>query len=233
MSHAARAQAFYASFPQQLERVRQLYQEHASERALEALLDARHTLQRAAAYLPAHDIQSYEAAWSDVHRELSQPTRTFRFAAPHDPVASLPREAPTTAPAPTYRTHDIIHVSDNAVLAHLDACIIHTNLAGSVLLEACTRCAVIGTVGQCRLTRSSHMLVCVDTPTPVTLEQCDAILMGSRSDMEPAETCAAPAVQDFDDVFDEQHHYTLLDPEYAARLRPHLQNPSALASMLR
>ena len=45
MSHAARAQAFYASFPQQLERVRQLYQEHASERALEALLDARHTLQ--------------------------------------------------------------------------------------------------------------------------------------------------------------------------------------------
>lgn len=70
-------------------------------------------------------------------------------------------------------------------------------------------------------------------PTPVTLEQCDAILIGRRSDMEPAETCAAPAVQDFDDVFDEQHHYTYLDPEYAARLRPHLQHPSALASMLR
>lgn len=51
--------------------------------------------------------------------------------------------------------------------------------------------------------------------------------------MEPVETCAAPAVQDFDDVFDEQLHYTHLDPEYAARLRSHLQNPKALASMLR
>ena len=118
MSHAARAQAFYASFPQQLERVRQLHREHAQESALEALLDARHTLQRAAAYLPAHDIQSYEAAWSDVHRELSQPTRTFRFAAHHDHAASIPREAPTTAPAPTYRTHDIINVSDNAAVSY-------------------------------------------------------------------------------------------------------------------
>lgn len=233
MSHATRAQTFYASFPQQLERVRQLHQEHASERALEALLDARHTLQRAAAYLPPHDIQSYEAAWSDVHRELSRPTHTFQFAAHQGNAEAFPREEPTSAPAPTYRTHDIINVSDNAVLAHLDACIIHTHLAGSVLLEACTRCSVVGSVGQCRLTRSSHMLVCVDTPTPVTLEQCDAILIGRRSDMEPAETCTAPAVQDFDDVFDEQLHYTRLDPEYAARLRPYLQNPSALASMLR
>lgn len=233
MSHATRAQAFYASFPQQLERVRQLYQEHATEHALEALLDARHTLQRAAAYLPAHDIQSYEAAWSDVHRELSRPSHTFRFAAHQDDVEVLPREAPTTAPPPTHRTHDIINVSDNAVLAHLDACIIHTHLARSILLEACTRCTVVGSVGQCRLTRSSHMLVCVDTPTPVTLEQCDAIMIGRRSDMEPVETCAAPAVQDFDDVFDEQLHYTHLDPEYAARLRSHLQNPKALASMLR
>ena len=132
------------------------------ERALRALLDARHELQAAVSFLPPHDIQSYENAWGELHRELSRPSRSFRFqghqkheetsdASTAAKVMEPANEAMITAhPSPgvssssttvRLRTKEVINMPPSTAavyLVHLDTCFIHMGdeqVPGSVFLD--------------------------------------------------------------------------------------------------
>lgn len=233
MTRTHRAQAFYEVFPRRLDGVRERLKLGETESARDALLDARKALQAAAPDLSSHDIQMYEAAWSQVHRELTRPTHTFRFVRDD---TSRKEQCETRLPSapipdPSFERHRIIHtpLGEGVVLHHLDACVIYIGeVHGSVLLESCTACLVVGSAQQCRFTQCSHMAVCVDTPTPLSLEKCHHIFVGCLADMQAHKERCAVSVQDFDDILGEGVNYNKLDASMRAQLQPAQTDPTLL-----
>jgi len=253
--------------------VRDCIQNGDRECALRALLDARHELQAAVSFLPPHDIQSYENAWGELHRELSRPSRSFRFqvgqkheetsdAGTAVKVMESTNGAMITAhPSPDVsssstavrlRTKEVINMQPSTAavyLVHLDTCFIHMGdeqVPGSVFLDGCKCCVVTGSAGQCRLSNSSNIVVCIDTHTPITLEGCRSIWIARPGTLQrrnsPASSACTysdvrapsvmPSVQDFDDIFHEQLHHTPLPVGIAADLVRHWDEPCALPSIL-
>lgn len=236
--------------------IRELSAQGNVERAVACLLHARESLQLEAPYLPTHDRQRYEGEMSALQHALPQPRRTFRFhrtpatsteSAPAAPTAGSsgaanPPDTPAPPPPPppggalSGRRHEVLTLpaSGHAVHARdLDACMLNVgDVQGSVFLEACTRCVVVGTAAQVRLTRCDRTVVAMDTRTPVTLEGCTHMHIGTYVQWQSGAVPATAAVRDFDDVLGERLHWQPLAPALAAQLRAHAQDPAALATLL-
>lgn len=228
-----------------------------SDAAVDALGEARRALQTAAPRLPPHDLQKYEQELQAIQRELAEKGQRargafqFRRRAQRAPAAAAAPAAATTPSTP--RTRDAwLGTAElgtgGVVAAHLDGCIVDLRTAdvsalhlhhaqntlvllgdvsSSILLEHCTRCIVVGSVGQCRVFEVRASALLVDTSSVVTLEACDAIQIGGR-------VAPAPAlrVQDFGDAFGGHAHWRAVDPAVysgmaraLAALNPHADPP--------
>ncbi|WFD26264.1 hypothetical protein MNAN1_001241 [Malassezia nana] len=254
---AAQAQAFFEHFPSRLDgacalltlAIRAHVQQGEHERAVTALLEARQALQTHAHVLPAYDRQKYEAALADVQRTLhkAQPAAPFHFArsAPSVSAASAPAAPRPRATAPALPPSDttvadkhdevvrLAPISRAVHLHRLHACVVHLgDVQGSVLVDACTYCILLGTAWQCRVSHSHHLALGMDTRSPITLDASEAIRVSAAGAWHSEPDAPAPPVQDMDDAFGTGAHWAPLAPSAVAALRDILSDPPALRTHL-
>lgn len=251
--------------------IRQHLSESHTERAAEALRQARVSLQNAAPTLPAHDVQKYETELNDLQKALQshasqshtfsfqRPSRRFSLSSLSRRHSSTPSASASDTPTPSKETpaahfaditHEIVRIpaaEHQAVHLHrLHHCIVRLgDVHGSVFVDECTYTVIVGAAQQCRLSRSSNVTVCVDAPTPITLEECRGLWIGNRSDLEPSQATAGatttaterakttlPNVQDFDDVFMQGSNWSYLPIDAAVKIQTHLDSPYGIAEIL-
>lgn len=213
------------------------------EQAVAALLEARQALQAQVHVLPAYDRQKYEAELAEAQRSLhaAQPA-PFRFArryapAPAPAPAARPEAAaPGTLP-PSQTTvadvqHEVVRLPPTSRAVHLHrlhACVVHLgDVQGSVLLDACTYCVVLGAAWQCRVSHSHHLALGIEARSPLTLDASDAIGVSAAAAWTGSADAPPPAVQDMDDVFGTGAHWYPLTPASRAALQAHLSEPEAV-----
>ncbi|PKI83634.1 hypothetical protein MVES1_002467 [Malassezia vespertilionis] len=237
MANAAEAASFYAHFPQQLEGVCSVRLTEAlqnivaeakdtrSDLVVDAIVDARSTLQSAAPFLPTYDLQRYEQTLGAIQRQRAEQGKSARgaFRFRRTERAPRPAEQPRTAAPASERSavrrglrlgqSDFTH--DGALqITELDTCIVDIDtvsavhiqsvadcvlllghVQGSILVEECARCVVVGSAQQVRLFSCTALAALIDTPSTVTLERCDRIQIGAHVRDAP------PPVQDFSVAF--------------------------------
>lgn len=224
-------------------------QQGQQERAVTALLEARQALQAQAHVLPAYDRQKYEAALAEAQRALHEARPTpFHFArratAPGaaKPAAPLSEAAALSALPPSHTTvadqqREIVRLPATSRAVHLHRlhdCIVHLgDVQGSVFLDACTYCVVLGTAWQCRVSHSHHLALGIEARSPLTLDASEAIGVSAAAAWSSScQDAVVPAVQDMDDVFGTGAHWHPLSPAAIAALQAHLSEPEVLRTYL-
>ncbi|WFC94940.1 hypothetical protein MBRA1_001578 [Malassezia brasiliensis] len=183
MANAAASSAFFATFPRELQALRRLVETELPEKssvAVQALADARRTLQDAAPTLPAHDRQSYEHELQSIQRALAQHTQAsrkrFQFrrtGAPAPTAASVPAPAAAALPSQFGVRHTTMRLGAQDVaqasgtLVGLDTCIV--DLRGTA-------------VPTLRLRNVANSLVFLgDVQGSVFVEQCTRCLITGQA----------------------------------------------------
>lgn len=213
------------------------------EQAVAAFLEARQALQAQAHVLPAHDQQKYEAELAEAQQSLhaAQPA-PFHFARRAPPATAPAFAARPVAPAPSALPpsqttvadvqHEVVRLPPTSRAVHLHrlhACVVHLgDVQGSVLLDACTCCVVLGAAWQCRVSHSHRVALGIEARSTLTLDASNDIGVSALAAWAGSADAQPPAVQDMDDVFGTGGHWYHLTPAQIDVLQTHLSDPKTL-----